>query len=70
MTALQRIRIDKRITRADLAKNADVSYRTLWNIEVQGQVPTERTVFALAKALDVEPDALVDPESVALVEAA
>lgn len=70
MTRLQTIRLSKRMTRGDLAERADVSARTIWNLERSGTVPRDETLFALAKALRVDPTDLIDPKPEPVAESA
>lgn len=60
MTALERIRLTRRMTRAQLAEAAAVHYDTISNIE-GGSVPSDATLFKLADALGVEPLELREP---------
>jgi transcriptional regulator with XRE-family HTH domain len=48
------------LSQRDLAKKAKVGLSTIVRVEKGGYRPTMRTLRKLAKALDIEPDQLVD----------
>ena len=62
---LQRQRLARYLSQADLARKAGVHKATILRIEKGGYVPQLRTIRALAEALDVQPDQLVSPEELA-----
>lgn len=68
MTALERARLDARLTVAQLAARAKVSRRTITRAEGGGPM-SDATLFALSKALRVHPLELREngdrPEAVA-----
>lgn len=66
MTPLRRLCVERRITRAQLATEAGISLRQIYNIDSKVSRPTEATLFALAKVLEIEPIELA--ESLGLVE--
>lgn len=55
MNPLVRIRYEKRLSRAELADSAGLSWATVRNIEERGTEPQEDTLFRLADALGMEP---------------
>jgi transcriptional regulator with XRE-family HTH domain len=62
LPSLRRIRIQKSFSQGDLARDADVSERTVAYAEA-GYAVTLRTTRKLARALGVEPDELrAEPE--------
>jgi transcriptional regulator with XRE-family HTH domain len=55
MKTLHEIRLGKGLTVSDLAKKAEVSERTINEIEKGNRNVQEKTLFALARALDMNP---------------
>jgi transcriptional regulator with XRE-family HTH domain len=64
MTALERKRMEKRLTRAALAEAAAVHYDTIASIE-GGARGTDATLFKLADALNCQPWELREQEAAA-----
>jgi transcriptional regulator with XRE-family HTH domain len=59
---IRQLREDRRLTQADLAKQADVARITLLRIEGGSQDPTLSTLARLARALRVSVRDLLPPE--------
>lgn len=55
MTELERIRMEKRMTRRALAEKAGLAYATVYQIETGLRSIGDEALFKLADALDVEP---------------
>lgn len=62
---LRRLRLERFLSQAELARSAGMHAITITRLEAGDQAPTTRTVRALAEALGVEPSALASPEEVA-----
>lgn len=58
MTALRRIRLERRITIGDLAKRSGLSYHTVWRADRGETQLSEASAFALAPVLDADPAVL------------
>lgn len=58
MIGLERIRMERRLTRAELATRAGVAVATIRNAEEGTREPNDPTLFKLADALECEPHEL------------
>lgn len=58
--AIQHLRVDRRITRKELAERAGISYPFLSEIEKGTKQPSSKKLGQLARALDLEPENLVE----------
>lgn len=60
---IQKLRIEQKMTQEELASKANISYITLVKIE-QGKVvnPTVKTIYKIAKALNIKIEALLENE--------
>jgi transcriptional regulator with XRE-family HTH domain len=67
---LRRLRTDRYLTQARLAKNAGISRVTVTRLESGATPPLASTVLALAAALDVKPWELATPDELAVKNAA
>ncbi|MFH1543241.1 MAG: helix-turn-helix transcriptional regulator [Patescibacteria group bacterium] len=58
---IKKLRNDKDLTQEELARKANIPYATLMKIE-NGQVknPTIKTIYKIAKALNISLDELID----------
>jgi transcriptional regulator with XRE-family HTH domain len=65
VNALERFRMSKRLTRAELATAAGVSVDTVSNIEEGRTRGNDSTLFKLSDALDCQPWELREPAPVA-----
>src|SRR5581483_3164925 len=62
---LRRLRLERFLSQADLARRAGMHPITLTRLEAGSGAPSTRSVRALAEALGVEPSALATPDEVA-----
>lgn len=62
---LRRLRLERFLSQAELARQAGMHAITITRLEAGGQAPTTRTVRSLAEALGVEPRGLASPDEVA-----
>lgn len=58
LTPLRRIRLEKKLTQAELAERAGVAESTVRELELGRQEPKPSTILKLATALAVAPEAL------------
>jgi transcriptional regulator with XRE-family HTH domain len=59
---LKELRNDRMLTQRDLAREAGIALSTVVNLERQHTAPRFGTIRKLARALDVEPHALMKGE--------
>lgn len=57
---LKAARTRQALSLEEVARRADLSYRTVWNAEQGGMVPRGKTLRALADALDLDVADLVE----------
>ena len=62
---IRRLRLERFLSQADLARRADMHPVTLTRLESGSSAPSARSVRALAEALGVEPSELATPDEVA-----
>ncbi len=62
---LKRLRLERFLSQADLARRAGLSKLSVEQLEAGGRDPCSRTVRLLAEALGVQPGELASPEEVA-----
>ena len=62
---LRRLRLERFLSQAELARRAGMHAITITRLEAGDQAPTTRTVRALAEALEVQPRDLASPDEVA-----
>jgi transcriptional regulator with XRE-family HTH domain len=62
---LRRLRVERFLSQAELARRAGLHALTVTRLETGRSAPATRTVRALAQALAVEPGALATPHEVA-----
>ena len=62
---LRRLRLERFLSQAELARIARMHAVTITRLEGGGQAPATRTVRALAAALEVQPRELASPQEVA-----
>ena len=67
---LRRLRLERFLSQAELARRSGLSKFTLNRLEAGDQAPTSRTVRLLAAALEVPPAELATPEELAERKAA
>jgi transcriptional regulator with XRE-family HTH domain len=57
---LEQIRVDRRMSKDDLAKKTGLSYKQVNLIEKGAVRPRDSTLWSLAEALDVKPSQILD----------